>query len=223
MRTLIALVISLGLAAAAHADPGAETNDDELWLGGGARALRSPSANAVTAKNLGGASFGYGRALGIASASGIALWAEVGAAIETTDGTMFQSLSTELSASAMTAGLRARYPLHRFVAASAHVGLGAQRVRLDLRGGGPTGGAASDHGWGTLASAGAALDLLARSRPPFGFGLRVELGYVVAQGIRLTPHRSTPGDVLELPMTELALGSLDLSGPTFAMSLVGQF
>jgi hypothetical protein len=43
--------------------------------------------------------------------------------------------------------------------------------------------------------------------------LRVELGYVAAQAIALTARRDVPDDVLLLPMTETALGGLDLSGP----------
>lgn len=218
MRALLALILlTAATATAAHAD----TNHDELWIGGGTRALRSASANALTGDNLSGSSFGYARDLGLAVLPGLAIWAEAGVAMGGADGTMFQTLSTEISTVGLTGGVRARYRLHRLIAASARVALGAQRARVAIADN--AGGSASDHGWGTQASAGAALDLFATARPPFGLGVRAELGYVVAQAIGLTARRDTPGDVLMLPAEEAALGQLDLSGPTFTVSLVGQF
>lgn len=221
MRLLTLIILSLALAAVAPAPAHADTNRDELWIGGGSRALRSASANAVTDANLGGTSFGYARDLGIAILPGLAVWAEAGMTTGSADGTMFQTISTELSATGLTGGLRARYQLHRLIAASARLALGAQRARIAITD--DTGASASDHGWGTLAQVSAALDLFASTRPPFGLGMRFELGYVAAQSISLTARRDVPDDVLMLPMTEAALGSLDLSGPTFAVSLVGQF
>jgi len=224
MRALLALLLITTATAttvtvtttAAHAD----TNRDELWIGGGGRALRSSSANALTDDNLSGSSFGYARDLGLAVRPGLALWAEAGLATGSADGTMFQTLSTEISTLGLTGGLRARYQLHRLIAASARLALGAQRASVAIS---SSGGSASDHGWGAMASAGAALDLFAVARPPFGFGVRAELGYVAAQAIGLTARRDSPDDVLMLAMDEVTLGGLDLSGPTFAISLVGQF
>lgn len=225
MRIVIGLVCaSLSVAASARAEPNAEinpeANNDELWLGGGARALRSSSANALTHRNLAGSSFGYARDLGIATTPGVALWAEAGATIDDAEGAMFQTVSTQIDAVGLTGGLRARYSLHRLVTASARLDLGVQRLRVEL---GDASGSMSDHGWGALASAAAALDLFALARRPFGIGVRLEAGYVAARAISLTPHRSSPDDVLELAMTELALGGLDLSGPSFTASLVAQF
>jgi hypothetical protein len=220
MRASIALfLVVAGTAGVAHAD----TNHDELWIGGGARALRSPSANALTADNLAGTSFGYGRDLGLAVLPNLAVWVDAGMTTGSADGTMFQSLSTEISTIGLTGGLRARYQVHRLVAASAHFALGAQRARISLND--HAGTSASDHGWGAMAQASAALDLFAVARPPFGIGVRAELGYVAAQAISLTARRSGGGgdDVLTLPMDERALGGLDLSGPAFAISVVGQF
>jgi hypothetical protein len=134
---------------------------------------------------------------------------------------MFQTLATQIDTIGLTGGLRARYQLHRLVAASVRLALGAQRARIAIAD--RTGTSASDHGWGAMASAGAALDLFAVARPPFGIGLRAETGYIAAQAIALTARRDTSGDVLMLPTTELALGGLDLSGPIVAVSLVGQF
>ena len=61
MRIATTLTLYAAAATAAHADPGR----DELSLGGNARALRSPSANAVTGDNLSGLSIGAARALGL--------------------------------------------------------------------------------------------------------------------------------------------------------------
>lgn len=220
MRVLTGLLLATAAAAAttAHAD----TNHDELWLGGGSRALRTPSANALTSDNLPGASLGYARdlGLGLASLPGLAVWAEAGMTTGSAKGTMFQTMATDLSALGLTGGLRIRYSLHRLIAASVRAGLGAQRVDLGIT---DQDASASDHAWGTVASVGAALDLFAVVRPPFGVGLRADFGYVMARPIALTPHSETSGDALPLPMTALPLGSLDLSGPTFAVSLVGQF
>jgi hypothetical protein len=216
---VIAPILLAIAASAAHADP--NPNPNELWLGGGSRALRTPSANALTAENLVGASLGVARDLGLAVSPDLALWAEAGMTTGSARGTMFQTIDTRLDALGFTAGLRVRYALHRLIAASARVELGAQRARVELddRAGAPV----SDQAWGTMASACAALDLFAVSRPPFGFGVRAELGYVMAQAIELTPRGASGDDTLQLPMTEASLGSLDLSGPTFTVSLVGQF
>jgi hypothetical protein len=229
----VSLWLPLWLTAAtpsrAHADTSvsastsasADTNRDELWFGGGGRALRSPSANALTDANLAGVSFGYARDLGITVLPDLAVWAEAGMATGGASGKMFQTLSTDLSTLGLTGGLRARYQLHRLVAASARLAFGAQRARVAITDTGGT--SASDHGWGAMAQASAAIDLFAVARPPFGFGVRAELGYVAAQSIGLTARRDTSGDALMLPASEVPLGGLDLSGPAFAISFVGQF
>lgn len=216
MRTAIAPTVVFSLVAlvtAAHADP-----RHELSIGGIARALRSPSANALTAHNLGGAAFGVARDLGLPLGPA-ALWVEAGAATGSVDGTMFQNLSTEIDTLDVTGGLRARYALHRLVFASARIDLGAQRVRLGIDGAGTS---TSDHGWGGVASAAVALDM---TTPPGrgALGIRVEAGYVIAQAISLSPHRSVSDDVLMLEMTDAGLGKLDLGGPTLSASLIGQF
>jgi hypothetical protein len=222
MRHLpVALTLAVAAAAAtAHAD----TNPNELSIGGTARALRSSSANALTGDNLAGLTLGAARDLGIAGIGplpDLSLWAEAGLVANSAGGTMFQSLSTQIGQLGLTGGLAARYRLHRLIAASARLALGAQRARVSISD--PAGSSASDHGWGAMASAGAALDLVATARRQFGVGVRFELGYVAAQGIALTPHRDQPGDMIPLAMTELAIGHLDLSGPTLSVSVLGQF
>lgn len=230
-----ALVVT-GAAGAVRADTDAPadapptrteiaSHHDEVWLGATARALRSPSANALTGANLAGASLGIardlGHDLGAALLPGLSLWAEAGLVTGTADGTMFQSLSTSIDELGLTVGLAARYHVHRRVTASGRVALGAQRVRAAITD--STGTTAYDHGWGTMASAAAALDLFITTSPRFGLGFRLEAGYVAAQGIALTLHTDRPGDAIPLAMTELSLGHLDLSGPTASLSLLGQF
>jgi hypothetical protein len=221
MRATVApIVLSLLCLTVSAAPARAETNRHELWIGGSARALRSPSANALTDANLSGSSVGYAHDLGISLVPGSAIWLEASLTTGTADGTMFQSLTTELASFDLTGGLRARYALHRLIVASARVDLGAQRVRVDIAGAGTS---ASDHSWGPVASAGAALDLFAKASAPFGIGMRVELGYVLAPGVSLTPQREVSDDMILLPSTAFALGKLDLGGPSFTASLVGQF
>jgi hypothetical protein len=215
MRLVVIPLAALGLASTAHAEP-----RYELSVGSSARALRSPSANALTDHNLGGASFGAAVDLGLALGSA-SVWVEAGATTGSVDGEMFQTLSTQIAAVDLTGGLRARLPLHRLFTASARIDLGAQRVRVDLSD--HAGTSASDHRWGRMAAAGAALELVTRPGTRFGFGVRVEVGYVMAQAVSLTPHREVSGDVLMLAMTDAALGQLDLGGPTLGASLVGQF
>jgi hypothetical protein len=221
MRAATSLLLAAATAAVIAPSAHADTNRDELWIGGGTRTLASASANALTSDNLSGTSLGLARDLDIAVLPRMTVWAEAGLTTGDANGVMFQSLFTEISALGLTGGLRARYQLHRLIAASARLDLGAQRASLAISD--HAGSSASDHGWGAMAQASASLDLFAVARPPFGIGLRAELGYVIAQAISLTAHRDASSDTLMLPMTEVGLGHLDLSGPTFALSLVGQF
>ena len=233
----IALVLALTVATAGRAGVDAPTDapaaastanathHDEVSLGATARALRSPSANALTGANLSGVSVGVardlGHDLGASLLPGLTLWAEAGLVTGSTDGTMFQSLSTSIDELGLTAGLAARYRLHRRITAGARVGFGAQRARVAITDG--TGATAYDHGWGTMASAAAALDVFFTTSPHLGLGLRVEAGYVAAQGIALTLHTDGPGDAIPLAMTAFPFGHLDLSGPSAGVSLLGQF
>jgi hypothetical protein len=197
---------------------------DEVSLGAAARALRSSSANALTGANLAGAAVGIardlGHDLGVPLMPRLTLWAEAGLVTGSADGMMFHALSTSIDALALTGGLAARYRVHRRITAAARVALGAQRAGVEVD---SAAGVAHDHGWGAMASAAAALDVFLTTPPRFGLGLRLEAGYVAAQGIALTLHTDRPGDAIALGMTELSLGHLDLSGPTAGLSLLGQF
>jgi hypothetical protein len=211
-------------APPAEPRPEIPSRRDEISLGLAARALRSPSANALTGANLAGGTVGIardlGRDLGASLIPRLTLWAEAGLVTGSAEGMMFQSLSTSIDALAVTGGIAARYRLHRRLSAAARVALGAQRARVDIRSAGAT---ASDHGWGAMASTAAALDVFLTTAPRFGLGLRIEAGYIAAQGIALTPHTDRPGDAIPIAMTELSLGHLDLGGPTASLSVLGQF
>jgi hypothetical protein len=106
------------------------------------------------------------------------------------------------------------------ITARAGASLGTQRVSLRVADG-PS--SQSGSGWGAMAQASAAVDLFATSRPPFGIGLRAELGYVAARGVGMTLHRDAPGPSSPLGTTDLMLGHLDLGGRSFAVSQLGQF
>jgi hypothetical protein len=213
MRIAIALLF---ISTTAYAE------GHEVSYGGGFRALHKPSANAVTNDSLGGGVLGYAHALDVEPMPGLAVWAEAGMGWGGTNGTMFQTLSTDVSTISFTAGGRARYELHRLAAVSAHLDLGTARAAFSLRD--DAGHTASDHGWGAVTNVGAALDLFAIRNRRFALGLRVDLGYVAASGIDLvaTPESSSDG-TLQLQMTAAGLGTLDLSGSTFGVSLVSEF
>jgi hypothetical protein len=211
----------------ADASLGAEraSHHDEISLGFAARALRSPSANALTGSNLAGGSIGVARDLshdlGFSPFPGVALWGEAGLVAGTADGMMFQSLSTTIDQLGFTAGLGARYRIRRRLVVSAHGALGAQRARVAITDGSTT---SYDHGWGATAQASATLDVLLSTTPhKFGFGLRLEAGYVAAEGIAITLHNDRDDGAALLAMQQLSIGHLDLSGPIAGFSLLGQF
>src|SRR5512133_3067751 len=81
-----ALLVLLLLGSTAHAD---DANNDEIWIGGGVRALHATSANALTGDSLGGSSFGYARDLGLPTVPGLALWAEAGMSVGGANGMLF--------------------------------------------------------------------------------------------------------------------------------------
>ncbi len=214
MRTAIVLLL---LTATAYAD------DNELTIGSSTRALRTSSANALTEDSLTGGALAYARRLDLQLVPGLELWAQATFAWGGADGTMFQTVTTELDTMAFTAGGGVRYPLwRRVVAATGRLEIGTARAAVELRDG--SGHSATDQGWGAITSATAGLELYAVRKPQFGFGVRFELGAVATSSISLT---ATPADdggkTLELDMMAASLGSLNLSGPVFAAALVGQF
>lgn len=213
MRTIALLLL---FTATAHAQ------DNEITVTESARALRTSSANALSDEGLVGGSIAYARRLPVA-ADPLELWAYASFDFGFLDGTMFQTLSTDVSTLGGTAGVRARYDLWRErVIASARVELGMIRAALEIED--EVGHALRDHGWGATSGVAAGLDLVAVRGSAFSLALRFELGASATSSI---PFVATPADtsdnMLELEMTATSLGSLNLSGPWFAASLVGQF
>jgi hypothetical protein len=217
MRNTSALALAVALSATtAHA------GDNELTLSTTDRALRTSSANAVTAESLTGGALGYARNLGSRFIPHLELWVNGSFAWGAVDGTMFQKLSTELRTLGFIAGAQLRYNVHRRITASARIDLGAARAALEIRD--SMNHSASDDGWGALTSGGAGLDAYVIRARRFALAFRLEVGVVATSSIPLT---ATPDagdeDTLHLEMTAASLGSLNLSGPWFAASFVGQF
>ncbi|MDB4953995.1 MAG: hypothetical protein JWO36_1564 [Myxococcales bacterium] len=194
---------------------------NEITVGGGERALRSSSADAVTPDSMSGSSLSYARALDIDVIPQLTLWAEGSFVGGSAKGLMFQSITTDLATTVFMAGGRARYTLHQYIAVSARVDLGSARTSLSLED--SSGRKASATGWSSIAAAATALDLLPIDLPQFALGVRLELGYVAARGVELTPKRETTGDTLMLPVSQSSFGKLDLSGPYFGISVISQF
>jgi hypothetical protein len=217
---VLVLVLVPALATPAHAG-----DRNELTIGSWNRALRSASANAVTGENLGGGALTYARDLRIRPLPRLALWATASFTWAGAEGTMFQTLSTEIDALGFSAGARARYRLLDRVVASGRLDIGTARTSLRLAD--AMDRSAGDTRWGGITTAAVALDLLAVAGPRFSLGVRAELGYVIAQAPALTAT-SDRGDAddedkLRLPMAESSLGHLDLGGRFFGFSLLSQF
>jgi hypothetical protein len=213
MRSAIVLLLLTATASAGN---------NELTLDESTRALRTSSANALTGDSLVGGGFTYARDLGMHLVPDLAIWARGSVSFGGADGTMFQTLSTEIDTVAFTAGALARYQIHRLLAASARLELGTTRAAVTISDG--AGHAASDHGWGAATVAGIALDGYVFHGSRVALGVRLELAEVVTSSIPLTarPESGSEG-TLQLEMTAASLGSLNLSGPSFTASFVGQF
>jgi hypothetical protein len=215
MRTAILTAFALCAAPTARAD------HNELSAGFGTRALRSSSADAVTADSLGTGGLAYARELGIVAVPGLELWAEAGLDWGRASGTMFQTVSTQVGSDALVVGARARHALHELVRATARLDVRATRASLSLDDG--SGHTASDAGWGGVVQGALGLELFATRSRAFAFGLRAELGYAVTSSVALSPHPDSHDDTLKLQMTDASIGHLDLGGPSFTLALVGGF
>jgi hypothetical protein len=216
LRTTFALLLVSALASAAHA------GNNELSITETARSLHTTSANAVTEDGLIGGELGYARRIDIPIAPDLTLWARANFGWGVTEGEMFQTMTTNVDTLSLTVGGRARYELHRRVFATGHLDVGSTRAALTLED--ENGHSARDSGWGPLTQFGLGLDLYAINRPQFSLGLRLELGYVAMSGIDMTAEpASESNETLHLQMTAAGLGSLNLSGSTFAASIVSQF
>ncbi len=215
MRALIALAL---LTTTAYAE-----GMNEISVGPETRALRTDSANALTENSLDGGNLGYARALDLPLVPGVALWATGTFGWGAADGTMFQTLTTQIDTLTFSVGGRARYPLARWLRATARIDLGTARAAVALRD--EAGHTAADSGWGATAQGALGFEvLLMRARSRFNLGVRCELGYIAASPISLaaTPESGSDG-TLQLAMHAASLGSLNLSGPVFALAVSSQF
>lgn len=214
MRTILATALVLAAATPALAE------DNELTIGSSVRALRSDSANAVTGEGLGGPTLAYGRAVWRGLIPNLAVWATGGLQWGSSEGTLFQTMDTEIDLFGITGGGRAVYTVHPRIAVSARLDLGAARTGLTLARGDRR---VSDDGWGATAGAALGLDLRVIERHPVALGLRVELGYVAHTDVELAPRAATDETRIELDTMQASIGHLDLGGPYATFSLLGQF
>jgi len=213
MRVLAILCLTAGVA---HA------GSNEIDVGSANRALRSSSADAVTADGLGTGHVGYMRRISPPfDVSDLELWVGGSMEIGGATGTMFQTLSTEIGSYAVLATARARYRLIDHVTATARVALGPARTSLELKD--PSGMALSDSGWGVATTGALGLDLTALEDRAMSLGLRFEVGYARTSAPALSPHASVDDSTLHLPMSAASFGHLDLSGPFATFSLITQF
>lgn len=215
MRAILAMLV---LTSAAGAEPA-----HVITYGGTVRALRTDSANALTEDSLAGGQLGYEHALGRSLLPDLSLWATGTFGWGFADGTMFQTLTTDISTFTFAVGGRADYPLFHWLHGTASLDLGTSRAAVGLRD--DMGHTAADSGWGVVTQGKLGLEiLLARERSRFKLGLRFELGYVATSPIALTATPESGSDgTLQLDMDAASLGSLNLSGKVFAASLSGQF
>ncbi|MBL9020362.1 MAG: hypothetical protein JNL83_39630 [Myxococcales bacterium] len=211
-NTLLALAV---LAGTAHADA-----KNEVAIGSFDRAMHASSANAVTADSLGGGVIGYARKLELGLTPRLQTWATGGLAIGGAEGTMFSTLTTELDTLSVSAGGRARYTVWRNLRVGGRLDLGMARAALTIREGDRE---LYDQGWGMTATAAAALDLLAIASARFQLGVRLELGYTLTSAIELAPAEANDAATIQLEMSQASLGSLDLGGKFFSLTVLSQF
>lgn len=217
MRALALLLVlaSAGIARADH---------NQIDVGGGDRALRSSSADALTDQGLGLVRMAYARALDLELVPGLELWIGGATELGSAQGTLFQTMTTSIDTMAFLGTARLRYPLLAHVAATASLELGTARTAVGLDDG--TGARVSDSGWGGIGTGALGLDLIALRDAPLvkTFGARIELGYARATSPKLTLRPDGADDgTLHLRMTEASIGRLDLSGPFFTVSFLSQF
>lgn len=193
---------------------------NELSIGSSIRALRSSSADAVTGDSYAGGQLAFGHELRLGlrdiaiSATGSLLWGGA-------NGQLFD-MSTDLHQSAYLVGARARYAVLPHLAAAAELQVGAAHTSLSLAD--AMNRTVGDDGWGGMAAGSLAVDLLAFDSPRFALGVRFQLGYVASAAVGLAGKSARPDDgTLRLQMTQASLGSLDLSGPYAAVSVVSDF
>lgn len=214
MRAFLSLAIVLGTAASVHA------GNTEVTAGSSNRALRSESANAVTDDTLGGVQLGAARKLNLALYPRLEVWATAGFGWGTADGTLFQTMTTEVDTVGFTLGGRARYALHRHLHLSARLDLGTARNALTIE---DNGHSVSDASWGATVTTAVGLDMMIVAYPRFSLGFRFDLGYVAATAVALSPREEVDASKIELDAMQASIGRLDLGGRFLAFSVLSQF
>ena len=216
LRTTLALSL-LGLLSSA-----ASAGNNEVSISESRRALHTASANAVTEDGMVGGALAYARRVDLPIVPKLTLWATGNFGWGGTQGEMFQTMQTDVSTLMLSAGGRARYQLHRLIVATGRLDIGSARASLTLQD--DAGHSASDHGWAPMTQMAAGLDLYAVNKPNFSLGIRFELGYVATGTVDMTAKPdSGSNNTLQLQMTAAGIGGLNLSGSTFAASVVSQF
>ncbi|MBA3503138.1 MAG: hypothetical protein H0T65_22450, partial [Deltaproteobacteria bacterium] len=211
------VILLVALTTVAHADV-----KHEATLGSQIRALRTPSANALTGDSLVGPMLGYAHRLPWRFGK-LDLWGTSNLARGFVDGEMFQTLSTHVSSVQAAVGVRALYPAWRdIVLATARIDGGVQRVSVALAD--EADHSASDSGWGATSTAALGVELAPLWVDAFAIGIRAELGYVVTSSIDLDARsEGAPEDTIELDRMAASLGHLDLGGRYFSLTILGRF
>jgi hypothetical protein len=215
MRTTLAALLVLATAGTAGADA-----HNEVMIGSYTRALRASSANAVTNDSLGGGVLGYAREIDLGLMPKLQTWATAGFAWGGADGTMFSTLTTELTTQTFSFGGRAQYNVFRHLAVGGRLDLGPSRAGLTLTEGART---LHDSAWGVATTAAATLDARLLAYPAFKLGLRAELGYTMASKLDLAPGEANDSSMIQLEMSQASLGHLDVSGKYFSVTVLSQF
>jgi len=228
MRTMSPRITRAFAAVAAFASSfaisTANANPYELSIGGSTRALRSTSADAVTADSLDGGVATVARALPISPLPDLEISAEAGVRWGSAHGTMFQTMETTLDQIDLTLGARARYALLSHFAATAHAAFGPARTALELDEATATAQlSAKGSSWSAMVEAGAGIEAMANPRTFLECGARFEVSYIEARPAAITFDSGSGDASLQINRMTSSLGHLDASGPLASLVLWARF
>lgn len=207
------------LGGQARADSDQRVHGFEASVGPTTRWMTTSSIDPVTAKDSAGffsATVGYGLGSPLLG-EGLTVVPEVSYALGTLRGTMFSSTDASLRVNTVTAGIRVVRPLWRSLSGYGRAGLGLAHGQIELDGGAMM---VRDGDWSGMTTA--ALGFEAKTSTLLEVGLRVELGYAMAQSFGFDATRDREGeddDVLHIPTAAAALGDIDPDGFTFRVAL----
>ncbi len=215
MRTTLAALLVLVTTGTAAADA-----HNEVMIGSYTRALRASSANAVTNNSLGGGVLGYAREIDLGLMPKLQTWATAGFAWGDADGTMFSTLTTQLTTQTFSFGGRAQYDVLQRLAVGGRLDLGPSRAGLTITEGART---LHDSAWGIATTGALTLDARAIAYPAFKLGFRAELGYTMTSKLDLAPSEANDSSMIQLATSQASLGHLDVSGKYFSVTILSQF